>query len=165
MPRSLSDIDPSRGIYRIGFRLPIFLYHLKLGWLLGKRFLMLTTIGRKSGRLHRTVIEVVFHDRHSGAYTIASGWGSRSDWYKNLKINPRVAVVVGLREFTATAQQLESDEAEKLLLNYAQSHPLAFRELARLMSGSVSENVMETCHTVAQDIPLITLTPDPNPTL
>lgn len=165
MPRSLSDIDPSRGIYRIGFRLPIFLYHFKLGWLLGKRFLLLTTIGRKSGRPHRTVIEVVYFNPQSGAYTIASGWGRRSDWYKNLKKNPRVVVEVGLRKFEATAQQLESDEAEKLLLDYAQRHPLAFQELARLMSSSVGENVAETCHTVAQDIPLITLSPVPNPIL
>jgi deazaflavin-dependent oxidoreductase (nitroreductase family) len=163
MPKSLRDIDPSKGLYRIGFRLPIFLYRLKLGWLLGKRFLMLTTIGRKSGKPHRTVIEVVFYDRQSGAYTIASGWGSKSDWYKNLRQNPRVVIHVGLRQFQANAQQLESDQAEQLLLNYAQKHPLAFRELARLMSGSVGENVTETCHTVAQEIPLITLIPDSNP--
>jgi deazaflavin-dependent oxidoreductase (nitroreductase family) len=163
MPKLLSDIDPSRGIYRVGFRLPIFLYRLKLGWLLGKRFLLLTTVGRKSGRPHQTVIEVVFHDPESGAYTIASGWGSKSDWYKNLKKTPRVMVAVGLRKFEATAKQLESDEAEKLLLNYAQKHPLAFRELARLMSGFVSENLMETCRTIAQETPIITLTPDPNP--
>jgi deazaflavin-dependent oxidoreductase (nitroreductase family) len=163
MPKLLNDIDPSRGIYRIGFRLPIFLYHIKLGWLLGSRFLMLTTIGRKSGNPHRTVIEVVHYDRQNGVYTIASGWGSKSDWYKNLKKNPRVVVDVGLRKFNAIAQQLESDDAEKLLLSYSQRHPLAFRELARLMIGSEGENVAETCHTVAQEIPLITLVPDSNP--
>lgn len=162
MPGSLSDIDPSRGLYRIGLRLPIILYHVKLGWLLGKRFLMLTTIGRKSGKPHKTVIEVVHHNPQSGAYTIASGWGCKSDWYKNLKKNPNVVVAVGLQKFEATAQQLESDEAEKLLLDYAKRHPLAFRELAQLMSGSTGENVAETCHTVAQDIPLITLTPKPD---
>jgi deazaflavin-dependent oxidoreductase (nitroreductase family) len=161
MPKSLKDIDPSRGIYRIGFRLPITLYHLRLGWLLGDRFLMLTTSGRKSGKPHRTVIEVVYHDRQSGEYTIASGWGTQSDWYKNLKHNPKVWVQVRLQQFQAIAQELASDEAEKLLLEYAHRHPLAFRELARLMSGSVGENVAETCHAVAQEIPLITLIPNP----
>jgi hypothetical protein len=32
---------------------------MKLGWLLGNRFLMLIHTGRHSGRLHQTVIEVV----------------------------------------------------------------------------------------------------------
>ncbi len=162
MAKLISDIDPSRGIYRIGFRLPILLYRLKLGWILGKRFLMLSTFGRKSGRLHQTVIEVVYFDRQSGAYTIASGWGRKSDWYKNLKKNPRVMVAVGLDKFEATARQLESDEAEQLLLDYSHKHPLAFRELARLMTGSMLKNIEETCHMVAQDIPVITLTPDSN---
>jgi deazaflavin-dependent oxidoreductase (nitroreductase family) len=161
MPRSLSDIDPSKGLTRLGLRLPVHLYRLRLGWLLGNRFLMLTTTGRKSGKPHQTVIEVVNHDRHAGEYTIASGWGVNSDWYKNLQKNPHVQVAVGRKRFRAIAQQLSSIEAERMLLSYARNHPLAFRELARLMSGSSVGSVEQDCHKLAQEIPLITLHPEP----
>lgn len=161
MPKSLSDIDPSKGLYRFGFRFPIYLYRMHLGWLLGNRFLMLTTIGRKSGKPHQSIIEVVSLDKQTGEYTIASGWGVKSDWYRNLKKNPKVLVNVGRRTFRATADQLSAGDAEKMLLRYAHDHPLAFRELARLMSGSLGKNTQETCHLLAQDIPIITLYPEP----
>jgi len=161
MPKSLSDIDPSKGLYKFGFRLPIYLYRMHLGGLLGNRFLMLTTIGRKSGKPHQSIIEVVSYDKQTGEYTIASGWGDKSDWYRNLKKNPNVLVNVRRRKFRATAEQLSPVDAEKMLLRYAYNHPLAFRELARLMSGSSGENTEETCHRMAQDIPIITLYPEP----
>lgn len=47
-----------RGLLRLGFRLPIWLYRLNLGWILGERFLLLTHTGRKSGLVRQTVIEV-----------------------------------------------------------------------------------------------------------
>ena len=158
MPKSLSDIDPSKGLYRFGFRLPIYLYRMHLGGLLGNRFLMLTTIGRKSGKPHKTIIEVVSYDKQTREYTIASGWGVKSDWYRNLRNNPDVLVNVGRREYRATAEQLSTSDAEMMLLKYAHNHPLAFRELARLMSGSSAKNTEETC-LLAQDIPIITLHP------
>src|SRR5581483_6476732 len=71
-----------RGVARRLARLPIWLYRLGLGRLLGERFLMLTHIGRTSGRLRQTVVEVVRHDRLSDTYIIASGWGERADWYR-----------------------------------------------------------------------------------
>jgi hypothetical protein len=47
------------GWVRALLRLPILLYRLHLGWLLGHRFLLLTHVGRKSGLQRRTVLEVV----------------------------------------------------------------------------------------------------------
>jgi len=43
------------GASRLAFRLPIYLYRLNLGWLLGHRFLMLVHRGRRSGLLRETV--------------------------------------------------------------------------------------------------------------
>ena len=47
------------GTLRLVFRLPIYLYRLNLGWLLGHRGLLLTHQGRKSGLLRETVLEVI----------------------------------------------------------------------------------------------------------
>ena len=51
-----NERKPVTGLKRIMFRAPIFLYRIGLGGLLGKRFLLLNHIGRK------TVMEVVNHD-------------------------------------------------------------------------------------------------------
>lgn len=57
-----------RDFLRFGFRLPIWLYRMQLGWVLGERFLLLTRTGRKSGRMYQTIIEVVRHDKETGTY-------------------------------------------------------------------------------------------------
>lgn len=75
--KPLVDKDPSRGLLRFLLRLPILLYHLRLSWLLGNRFL-LKHIGRKSGLLRETVLEVVRYDRDNHVYIVASGWGENS---------------------------------------------------------------------------------------
>ncbi|MFL7870015.1 MAG: nitroreductase family deazaflavin-dependent oxidoreductase, partial [Anaerolineales bacterium] len=80
MSKSIVDTPPSKAL-RFGLRLPIWLYRLRLGWLLGDRFLMLTHTGRKSGLPRHVVIEVVQHDKETDTYYVVSGWGEKSDWY------------------------------------------------------------------------------------
>jgi hypothetical protein len=50
------------GALRLAFRLPIYLYLLNLGWLLGHRALLLDHRGRKSGLLRDTVLEALLYD-------------------------------------------------------------------------------------------------------
>jgi hypothetical protein len=47
------------------FKLPILLYRLHLGWLLGKRFMQITHVGRHSGKVRRTVLAVLRFDEKS----------------------------------------------------------------------------------------------------
>jgi deazaflavin-dependent oxidoreductase (nitroreductase family) len=161
MPKSLIDLNPSKGILRFGLRFPVVLYRLHLGWLLGHRFLMLTHIGRKTGKPHQIVLEVVYYDKQTGEYFIASGWREKSDWFRNLQKTPQVFVNTGRSRFSATAKILSIDDAEKILLLYAKSHPLAFRELGRLLTDKFTKDFDETCHSMAQEIPLISLEPNP----
>nr|MBA2393461.1 nitroreductase family deazaflavin-dependent oxidoreductase [Ktedonobacteraceae bacterium] len=116
-----------------GFRLPILLFRLHLGWLLGERFLLLTHKGRTSGKLHQTVIEVLQHDRKLNTYAVLSGWGERSDWIRNIEKTPDVTITVGLHTIQATSERLSSEEAEDALLDYARRNPVAIRVLPRLM--------------------------------
>lgn len=39
-------------------RAPSMLYRHYLGWMLGRRFVMVTHVGRRSGRQYRTVLEL-----------------------------------------------------------------------------------------------------------
>ena len=70
---------------RFFFRMPIWLYRLKLGGLLGKRFVMFTHKGRRTGKPHDTIVEVVRYDEQTDSFLIASGWGETSDWVLNVK--------------------------------------------------------------------------------
>lgn len=150
---------PPRGLLRGLLRLPIWLYRLNLGWLLGHRFLLLTHTGRKSGRTYQTVIEVVDHDAQANVYTIASGWGPGADWYRNVLKTPEVIVQVGRQRFKATARPLSVGEAQDKLHTYAQHYPAAFRQLSFLIMGARLEANREDVRKMAEKIPLVALHP------
>lgn len=145
------------GLLRFFLRLPIWLYRANLGWLLGQRFLLLRHVGRKTGLLRETVIEVVDYDKATDTYMIASGWGEKSDWLRNIEKTPTVFVNVGRRHFEATARRLTLDETQQALLDYAQHHPATFRALARLMVGQTLSGTAEDCRLLAQSVPLVAL--------
>ena len=78
-----------RGLLR-RLRLPVWLYRLRLGRLLGRRFVMVTHTGRKSGRQHPDCPGVVRYDPATGVVVVASGLGEKADWFRNiLKHRPR----------------------------------------------------------------------------
>ncbi|MBN1536528.1 MAG: nitroreductase family deazaflavin-dependent oxidoreductase [Anaerolineales bacterium] len=150
---------PPKGLVRWFFRAPIILYRLNLGWILGERFLLLTHTGRKSRLPRYAVVEVVYHDRETDRYIIASGWGEKSDWLQNIMKTPQVAVKVGRRSFTATARRLSVEAAQAALYTYAQKYPVAFGELARQIVGERLPATQESCHTFAAAIPFVELAP------
>ena len=120
---------------------------------------MLTHTGRKSGLPRQVVLEVVEHDKETGAYYVAAAWREKADWYLNILKNPRVKVQVGNRQFEAEANPMSREEAERVLWAYAQKHPSALRELTVVMLGERLPPTRETCHRLAESIPLIALVP------
>ncbi|MBI4479340.1 MAG: hypothetical protein HY651_04900 [Acidobacteria bacterium] len=61
------------GLLRLFLRFPILLYRLGLGWLFGGRLVLLTHIGRKSGRSRRVLLETLRLDRATQTVYILSG--------------------------------------------------------------------------------------------
>lgn len=151
--------NPPRGILRLFLRLPVWLFRLHLGWLLLGRFVMFRHVGRNSGLPRYTVVEVVRHDRATGAYIIASGWGEKADWFRNIQKTPQVLLYTGWRQFEAIATRLSLEDAVQELCDYAQRHPVAFRYLAGLMIGRRLSGTMADCRTLAQSVPLVALVP------
>lgn len=89
------------------------------GGLLGSRiptrsFLLLTTIGRKSGQ--ERVIPIFYVPRGDDFILIGSNWGQETPplWWLNLQAHPQAKVRAGRREFTVTARQASPDEHAKL---------------------------------------------------
>ena len=143
------------GFLLFGFRLPIWLYRMRLGWVLGERFLLLKHIGRKSGRVHQTVIEVVRHDKETDTYFVASGFGYHSDWFLNIKQYPNVTITVKQRTLSVQAKLLSKSDSAKELLNYAKRHPIAFRELSMILSGKSIEATEDSCRQFAEATPIV----------
>ena len=145
------------GLRRWFLRMPIQFYHWGLGWLLGQRFLLLYHTGRKSGQPRQTVLEVVYHDAAANIYYIASGWGEKSDWLRNVAQTPAVTVQVGRHTFPSHAQRLDVPQAQAILLQYARQHETAFRALSKMMIGKTLDPTAEACLELAQAIPLVAL--------
>jgi deazaflavin-dependent oxidoreductase (nitroreductase family) len=104
---------------------PDVLYRLGLGPLLGRRFLRLTHRGRKTGRLHRTVLEVVHFDRERHEAIVASGWGRKANWFRNVTAGGAVEVEVGRERFAPEVRVLEPDEAAAVFAGYERRNRLA----------------------------------------
>jgi deazaflavin-dependent oxidoreductase (nitroreductase family) len=148
------------GFMRILFRFPILLYRLKLGWLFGGRMLLLEHRGRRSGLTRKVVVEVVDHDQQKDSYTVAAAWGSQSDWYKNIKAEPKVTVEVGTQRFTALAETLSADDAAQHLNVYATKHPFAFRQLGSKLFDIESRDTAEVVKSMTEAIPFVEFTPE-----
>ena len=137
MPTKMREVQRPRGLLRLGFRLPIWLFRFHLGWLLGERFLLLTHKGRKSGLPHQTVLEVLQHTRADDIYYVFSGWGAHADWVRNVEQAQDVRLIVGTRSTQAHAWRISAEEAVPIILDYVRRHPIAIRVLPRLMGYQV----------------------------
>jgi deazaflavin-dependent oxidoreductase (nitroreductase family) len=119
------------GASRLAFRLPIYLYRLELGWLLGHRFLMLVHQGRRSGLLRETVLEVILYDPDTRQSVVLSAWGEEADWYRNIGASPTLEVRTGGQRYVPEQRFLVPEENRALISDYGRRHPLAFRVFAR----------------------------------
>lgn len=158
MPTKTAKRQPPTDLSRLFYRAPILLYRIGLGWVLGERFLLLHHTGRKSGLPRETVLEVVRHDEETDTYIVASGFGEKSDWFKNIQHNPQVEIEVGRRHLQVTAERLTPEEAEQELLDYAGRHPRALRTLAGYFGYDYS-GTGDDIHALAQELPMIAFRP------
>jgi deazaflavin-dependent oxidoreductase (nitroreductase family) len=120
---------------------------------------MLNYIGRKSGQHRETVIEVVDHDKEGDTYYVASGWGTRSDWFQSIRANPEVRIQVGRRKIAADAQVLLLEDSAKRLATYARNHRTAFHELSMLLTGKALAGTDKECLDLARTVPVIAFCP------
>ncbi len=146
--------DPPRGWKAIPWRLPIWIYRLGLGGLLGRRFLLLHHIGRKTGKRRQNVLEVIRYDPQGPTFYVGSGFGRRAQWFRNILAHPEVEIQVGWRRYRAVAEVLEPEQAAEVLQAYAQKHPIAFRELSRILGIPVPKDA-DGFRLLAQALPVV----------
>jgi deazaflavin-dependent oxidoreductase (nitroreductase family) len=76
--------------------------------------LLLTTRGRKSGKLRRTALIYGLDGERYVLVASSGGGANHPSWYFNLVANPEVYVQVGAEKFTARAMTAVGDERERL---------------------------------------------------
>jgi deazaflavin-dependent oxidoreductase (nitroreductase family) len=146
------------GLLKWAFTLPRYLYRWHLGWLMGHQCLMITHLGRKSGRRRQTVLEVVQYDPKTLESVVVAGYGVQSDWYRNIQAHPALLVQVGGRRYVPRQRILSFEETLALFEEYQQHHPSRFRRLLRL-AGHQYDGTPERLRTLATLIPAIAFSP------
>lgn len=156
--RIISTPPAPTGLTRTLFRLPIQLYRWRLGWLLGKRFVLVQHRGRNSGLRRRVVLEVIDIDPQTTAVTVASGYGTRSHWYRNLRCEPEATIQLGNRRTRARATFPSTAEGGLIMARYASRYPRTAKRLCRFMGFAVDGSTDDFTQ-VGEHIRFVRLTP------
>jgi deazaflavin-dependent oxidoreductase (nitroreductase family) len=99
-------IATSKRFYRrlrfLNSRLFPRLYRWLGGRFYGDRYLLLTTIGRRTGKPHTT--PVIYLTDDEGTIYLFSVVGRKADWFQNILKNERVSVTLGKKSIDAVAE-------------------------------------------------------------
>lgn len=149
---------PSRFL-KVAFDGPAWLYRAGLGWILGTRFLLLTHRGRRSGRLHETVLEVLLFTRSTHESVVASAFGTDADWYRNIQAEPALEVRTGRADYRPEQRFLTPQEAREVAVRFCKRHRLEARLVPKVLpaigaaisdaSGSEPEDMVASLPMVA----------------
>ncbi len=132
------------------FKLPLILYRAGLGWLFGHRFMLLTHIGRRTGKVRQTVLAVLEYNPKTLEIKAMSAW-SDSDWCLNLQAHPALQVETGFTRFTPEHYALSPEEIATLFVNYRNKHPIFSRIVCRIpgwRAGSSYNEFLELARTL-----------------
>jgi len=144
---------------KVAFRL---LYRHGLGWVLGQRFLRLLHVGRHTGKRYATVLEVVRHDLRRAEFVVVSGFGTRTDWLRNIETGNPVEVTVGRRTFVADHRRLDREEAFAVMAAYERRNrmigPVLRKALSWLLGWCYDGSVASRWRLVGQ-LPMVALRP------
>jgi len=163
LPDSFSMRQRPTGVFRWLLHAPVWLYRAHLGFLLGQRFLLITHVGRTSGREYQTVVEVVGHDPATRTWIVCSGTGPDADWYRNLQATPAIQVQVGGHAFTPVQTFLDTAAAAAAFHDYERAHPATARRLLDTM-GNTYDGTDDGRVAMMAAMPMIAFTDPARPT-
>ena len=152
------------GLGRLLLRLPLLLYRMGLGDLMRRAHIMiLGTRGRKTGLPRYTAIEF---RRHGSEMYIISAWGSRPQWFQNLKTIPNILVQEGRRTYAARAHLVtNAGEALRVLHLFRRRAPWVYDPIIAKMSArtSITERTLPE---ISHEVTIVRIDPTPEaPTL
>ena len=141
---------------------PRLLYAWHLAWLLGHRFLALTYRGRKTGRVHETVLEVLRYDPSTGESIVVSAYGPAAGWYRSLRAEPAVRVRTGRLTYGPVQQRfLQPVEAREIAEEFSRRHPLEARLIPTVLGliGASGAREAPDGRELLASLPMVALRP------
>ncbi len=142
-------------------RMPPLFYRLGLARALGRRLLLLTTTGRRTGRARTCGLN---YAQEGDVIYVISGWGPRADWYRNLIVEPRVRVQIGERTWAARAVAVEGAGDRRRVVRLirgsgsSQGPPKILRPVFRVFGLDYDAELREL-DDEATDLPVVALVP------
>jgi deazaflavin-dependent oxidoreductase (nitroreductase family) len=115
--------SPTGGRVLSALQLPLFLIRPPMG------YGVLTTRGRKSGKVRRRCVRVV---RRGGVAYLVAIKGPRTAWLKNVRANPRIRLRISGGTVSGTVREPTADEREAAIEAYCEPSS-AFEYLEYMM--------------------------------
>jgi deazaflavin-dependent oxidoreductase (nitroreductase family) len=132
-----TTINPPRGWLKFFFKIPVVIARIGFaGWerLIGVEWMLLTTVGRKSGKKRFSMVDVLLHDEKTDTYFIEVGFGKRSDWYRNIQAQPNFEAQAGRRKFLATAEALPREKTADVMIEFVRKRPTYAKLVMKLVN-------------------------------
>lgn len=135
---------------------PQLAYAIGLGPLIGKMVLLLTTIGRKSGKDRVTPLQ---YEEMGGKYLVAAALGDKTDWYRNILANPQVKIHVKSKRIAGVAEIITDTEKKASFLDYRfKKHPRMVGSIMRADGVPIPPQRKDLLE-YAEKISLVCITP------
>jgi deazaflavin-dependent oxidoreductase (nitroreductase family) len=147
---------PKSELIKTFYRIPILLYRLGLAPLIGKYILVISTFGRKTGKVHRTPVE---YYTHQGRLFVMSGFGDEPDWYQNLRANPLITLNTDKGSIKTIARKPETSEEWEGVTAYLKHSPVSILTAPELVQKIDEPEVQELIKTW----PIVTFDPTDEP--
>ena len=145
-------------IFKWIFKSSILYFKLGLAGLLKNYFLLITTTGRKTGKIRQTPLEHRY-DEVNDRYLILSGWAGKTDWYRNVSANPNIHVQVGNRKFHCHAEPASNEEVALILEETARISPDMLKVWSR-WAGEELDGSYQSLQRAAKYCPSFWLKPE-----
>ncbi len=143
--------------FRLVFKGPLVFYKFGLGSIIGKQFLILSTIGRKSGKIFHTSLGYTY-DLEADVYQVMAGWGGKTDWYRNARVQPNVYLRVGKLKTPAFAEPVSDVCVAEHLRKITERDPGAMKMWSRWADMPV-EDIQNDFSAIAPKFPMLNLHP------
>lgn len=143
-------------------RAPASLYDWNAGWLLSHRFLRLTHVGRRTGRLYHTMLEVIGNGPTPGEVVVIAGLGRSADWYRNVQARPAIEVAIGRDRFPPVHRTLGPTEACAVLAEYERHNRWAAPVVQRVLTWLVGwdyDGSTDARQRLVHELPLVAFRP------
>lgn len=140
------------------YRLPIAFFDWRIDgverWI-GVPWILLATRGRRSGRPHRVVLDVLA--RKAGIHYVQSAYGSHSDWLRNVRANGFLEVEIDRRRFAARLDELGAEVARPIAGEYVRAHPVYARFVGRMLGYRGSLRAKPLAAWIASSFPTLAI--------